>query len=177
MNKKKSMQELKRLSNEQFKAARKHPIVLILDNIRSMNNVGSAFRTGDAFAIEHLFLCGITPQPPHREIHKTAIGATESVEWKYFESTTEAINLLKSEGYTICAIEQTENSISLTELSIQKDEKVAIIMGNEVNGVDQDVIDISDKCIEIPQFGTKHSLNVSVCTGVVLWELVKQLKK
>lgn len=171
------MQALNRLSNEEFKVMRKHPIVLVLDNIRSMNNVGSAFRTGDAFGIEGIYLCGITPQPPHREIHKTAIGATESVDWKYFESTIDAINTLKSNGYTIYSIEQTEDSISLADISIRQDEKMAIIMGNEVNGVDQDVIDNSDKCIEIPQFGTKHSLNVSVCTGVVLWELVKQLKK
>ncbi len=170
------MQALNRLSNEEFKATQKHPIVLVLDNIRSMNNVGSAFRTGDAFGIEGIYLCGITPQPPHREIHKTAIGATESVDWEYFESTKDAVIKLKSYGFTIYSIEQTEDSISLADISIRPDEKMAIIVGNEVNGVDQDVIDISDKCIEIPQFGTKHSLNVSVCTGVVLWELVKQLK-
>lgn len=171
------MQALNRLNPEQYKSADKNPIILVLDNIRSMNNVGSAFRTGDAFGIEGIYLCGITPKPPHREIHKTAIGATESVDWKYFETTKEAIETLKSNGYRIYSVEQVENSTSLFDLSIQTNEKSAIVVGNEVNGVDQEIIDLSDECIEIPQFGTKHSLNVSVCTGVVLWELVKQINK
>lgn len=171
------MRALNRLNTEQYKSADKNPIILVLDNIRSMNNVGSAFRTGDAFGIEGIYLCGITPQPPHREIHKTAIGATESVDWQYFETTKEAVETLKSDGYKIYSVEQVENSTSLFNLSIQTNDKSVIVVGNEVNGVDQEIIDLSNECIEIPQFGTKHSLNVSVCTGVVLWELVKQLKK
>ena len=171
MMKKLSMEELNRLSKEEFKNADKKKIIVILDNIRSMHNVGSVFRTSDAFALEKIILCGITAQPPHREIEKAALGATESVDWEHHPKTIEVVKKLKSEGYKIISIEQAENSIFLQNFETKLDEKYAIVFGNEVEGVDQEVIYASDYCIEIPQFGTKHSFNVSVCAGIVLWEL------
>ena len=165
-----TVEELGRKTVEEFKQAEKYPIVVVLDNIRSMNNVGSIFRTCDAFLVERILLCGITPQPPHRDIQKTALGATESVEWKYEKSTIDAVKQLKEEGYTILSVEQTHNSLALNNLKLNPNERIALIMGNEVDGVEQNVIDISDKSVEIPQFGTKHSLNVSVTGGMVIWE-------
>lgn len=170
------LQELNRPSIETFKAQEKTPIVLVLDNIRSRLNVGSAFRTGDAFAVEQLYLCGITARPPHREILKTAIGATDSVDWIYSETTEEAVQKLKEEGYTILAIEQTDASIELQTYPIDKEKKYALVFGNEVKGVSDEALPLMDGAIEVPQFGTKHSLNISVCLGVVLWEFTKQLK-
>jgi tRNA G18 (ribose-2'-O)-methylase SpoU len=169
--KKLSMDELNRLSPEEFKQAKKSPIVVVLDNVRSMHNVGSIFRTSDAFAIEKLYLCGITARPPHRDIEKAALGATESVDWEYAENTLILITKLKSEGYTILSIEQAEHSISLENYKVSATEKYAIIFGNEVEGVAQEVISNSNACIEIPQFGTKHSFNVSVTAAIVLWQL------
>lgn len=168
--KKLSMDELNRLSPEEFKQAKKAPIVVVLDNVRSMHNVGSIFRTSDAFAIEKLYLCGITARPPHRDIEKAALGATESVDWEYAENTLALITKLESEGYTILSIEQAENSISLEKFQVNPTEKYAIIFGNEVEGVAQEVISTSKACIEIPQFGTKHSFNVSVTAAIVLWQ-------
>lgn len=168
-------EELDRLTVEEYKKVRKIPLVIILDNIRSMHNVGSVFRTADAFLIEAVYLCGITAVPPHKDIHKTALGATESVAWKYFENTLDAISELRSKDYEILAIEQTEGSIMLQDILLNTDRKVAIILGHEVRGVDQEVVDASDRVIELPQYGTKHSLNISVCAGIVIWELYKQL--
>jgi len=164
--------DLDRLSIEDYKKASKTPIIVVLDNIRSLNNIGSVFRTGDAFLIEAVYLCGYTAKPPHRDIQKTALGATESVQWEYFDTTLEAIEKLKSNGYLVASVEQTENAISLEDVSIDK--PMAIVFGNEVRGVDQAICDASDMCIEIPQLGTKHSLNISVCAGVVMWELFKK---
>jgi len=177
MNKKLSLDELNRISVEEFKETKKLPLVIVLDNIRSMNNVGSVFRTSDAFVVEKIYLCGITPRPPHREINKTALGATETVEWEYCETTKEAVEKLKQENYNIYSIEQAENSIKLDEFTPIKNSKIGIIMGNEVDGVDQDIINNSDGVIEIPQFGTKHSLNISVTTGIVVWHLFNHLKE
>jgi len=165
-------EELGRIDIEAYKALSKKPIVVVLDNVRSMNNVGSCFRTSDAFLVEKVVLCGITAQPPHREINKTALGATESVSWTHYESTLEAIEMLKQEGYTIMSVEQAEDSLSLDKFEPATDKKYAFIFGNEVYGVEQEVVDASDHCIEIPQFGTKHSLNISVSIGVVLWHTV-----
>jgi len=165
-------EELNRLEVEEFKETPKNPIVLVLDNVRSMNNVGSAFRTSDAFLIEKIYLCGITAKPPHREINKTALGATDSVEWEHLESTLDAVEKLKKEGYKVMSVEQAEESLSLEEFNPRKDEKYAFVFGNEVFGVEQEVVDKSDHCLEIPQFGTKHSLNISVSIGVVLWHTV-----
>lgn len=165
-----SMDELNRKSVAEFKVAEKNPVIVVLDNIRSMHNVGSVFRTADAFLMEAIFLCGYTPQPPHRDINKTALGATETVDWMYFASTLEAIKVLKQKGYKIFAIEQVEGSISLENFS-QPNEKLAVIFGNEVTGVDADLLPLCDGCIEIPQWGMKHSLNISVAAGIVLWEL------
>ena len=176
MNRKLKNEELNRISINEFKSIEKTPIIIVLDNIRSLNNIGSVFRTADAFLIEAVYLCGITAQPPHREIQKTALGATESVNWKYFESTTEALKELKSENYKIGAIEQAENSIMLNEFQISKTEKLAVIFGNEVKGVEQEAINLSDAVIEIPQYGTKHSLNISVSAGIVIWELFKKFQ-
>ncbi len=172
-----TVEELGRKTVEEFKQAKKYPIVVVLDNIRSMNNVGSIFRTCDAFLVERILLCGITPQPPHRDIQKTALGATESVEWKYEKSTIDAVKQLKEEGYTILSVEQTHNSLALNNLELKSDEKIALIMGNEVDGVEQNVIDISDKSVEIPQFGTKHSLNVCNSCAIVLWQVMCQYLK
>lgn len=173
MNKKLKLEELDRINVEQYKKSQKVPLVIVLDNIRSLNNIGSVFRTADAFRVESIFLCGLTAQPPHRDIQKTALGATASVEWKYFENTLNAVEELKQNGYQICAVEQAEETVLLQDY--QPTKKVAIVMGNEVEGVSQEVIDFSDVCMEIPQFGTKHSLNISVCTGVVVWEVVRKM--
>ncbi len=175
--KKLKLEELGRMDVAAFKAASKTPIIIVLDNIRSMNNIGSVFRSADAFAVEAIYLCGITAQPPHREIEKTALGATDSVQWKYFENTIAAIEDLKAKDYHICAIEQVANSVSLAQLTIDKELKYALIFGNEVMGVDQQAINQSDTCIEIPQFGTKHSFNIAVTAGIVLWECYRQLHK
>lgn len=169
--------ELNRISVDEYKAAEKTPFIVILDNIRSLSNIGSVFRTGDAFRIEAVYLCGITAQPPHREIQKTALGATESVNWKYFKDTTEAISELKNKDYQVFAIEQAENSYKLGEFAPDFSRKCAFIFGNEVKGVQQDAIDISDGCLEIPQYGTKHSFNISITVGIVLWEMFQRLKK
>ncbi len=176
MNRKLKNEELNRISIDQFKSTKKTPIVIVLDNIRSLNNIGSVFRTADAFLIEAVYLCGITAQPPHREIQKTALGATETVEWLYFNSTNEAIKKLKNNSYKIAAIEQAENSIMLNEFIFKKNEKLAIIFGNEVKGVEQEAIDLSDTVIEIPQYGTKHSLNISISAGIVIWELFQKIR-
>jgi 23S rRNA (guanosine2251-2'-O)-methyltransferase len=166
--------ELERISVEEYKKSRKIPVVAVLDNVRSQNNIGSVFRTADAFRLEGIFLCGITATPPHREIHKTALGATESVPWEYREETTMAIDELKRKGYMILSVEQTEGAIPLNELRLSEQEKVALVFGHEIRGVDQKVVDMSDMTIEIPQFGTKHSLNISVAAGIVIWELSRQ---
>lgn len=163
------MDELNRLNADEFKQTKKAPIVVVLDNIRSMHNVGSIFRTADAFAIEKLYLCGITAQPPHRDIEKAALGATESVDWEYHANTNDLCTMLKQQGYTLLSIEQVEGSHSLEKYTPDSTKKYAIVMGNEVEGVSQEVINSSDACIEIPQFGTKHSFNVSVTTAIVLW--------
>ncbi|MGY6520831.1 MAG: RNA methyltransferase [Mongoliitalea sp.] len=174
--KKLSMDELNRLSVEEFKKVEKIPLVIILDNVRSLNNVGSAFRTSDAFLIEKIYLCGITGTPPHREIQKTALGATESVAWSYVENTLQAIEELKKEGYTICSVEQVDESIALHRFEVENSGRYALVFGNEVFGVDEAVIKSSDKVIEIPQLGTKHSLNISVSMGIVIWDFVSKLK-
>lgn len=174
--KKLSLKELNRISNQAFKELPKTPIVIVLDNIRSALNVGSVFRTSDAFALEKIYLCGITAKPPHREILKTAIGATESVEWAYHTSTLTVIEELKSENYIIVGIEQADESIMLQNFEVNTDKKYAIILGNEVKGVSNEVMQVLDYCIEVPQLGTKHSLNVSVCTGVVIWDFFKKYK-
>ncbi len=168
--------ELNRLTPEAFKESSKIPLVVVLDHVRSLNNVGSVFRTSDAFRVESIYLCGITACPPQVEIHKTALGAEDTVDWQYFSDTIEAVDKLKSEGYVVCAVEQVEGSVMLDKLLLDKQKKYAIIMGNEVKGVQQSVVDKCDMCIEVPQFGTKHSLNVSVTTGILIWELFKQLR-
>ncbi len=164
------LEELGRISVEEFKEADKIPVVVVLDNIRSMYNIGSVFRTSDAFLIEKIYLCGITATPPHKEIRKTALGATESVDWVYVKEISELIGDLKNEGFKILSIEQTDGSKNLSEFELNSNEKYAVVFGNEVEGVQQEVINQSDFCIEIPQGGTKHSLNVSVCAGILLWE-------
>jgi tRNA G18 (ribose-2'-O)-methylase SpoU len=167
------MDELGRKSVNEFKQADKTPVIVILDNIRSMHNVGSVFRTADAFLVEAIFLCGYTPQPPHRDIHKTALGATETVDWMYFPTTKEAVDLLLEKDYHLYAVEQAEESVSLEKFQVTHP-KTALIFGNEVEGVDAAIIPFCKGCIEIPQWGMKHSLNISVAAGIVLWELVKQ---
>ncbi len=169
--------ELKRISIETFQSAKKTPLVVVLDNVRSLNNIGSIFRTSDAFLVEEILLCGITAKPPHREIHKTALGAEDSVKWHYFKHTTEALNYLKENNYHILAIEQAEEAVMLDKLSINIKKKYAIILGNEVKGVQQEVVDRCDACVEIPQLGTKHSLNVSISAGIVIWDLFLKLKE
>ncbi|PSL04290.1 RNA methyltransferase [Cecembia rubra] len=173
--KKLSMEELNRLSVEEFKKRDKAPLVIVLDNVRSLNNVGSAFRTSDAFLIEKICLCGITGTPPHREIQKTALGATESVEWEYFENTSKAIEELREAGFNICALEQVDQSVPLNEFQPDKGKKYALVFGNEVFGVEQEVILKSDHVLEIPQLGTKHSLNISVSMGIAIWDFVVKL--
>ncbi len=169
--------ELDRLDIEAYKESSKLPLVIVLDNIRSLNNIGSVFRTSDAFRVESIMLCGITASPPHKDIHKTALGATESVEWDYFENTLDAISVLKSKGYIILAIEQVEDGIMLESLKVDLKGKYALVLGHEMRGVQQEVIDQADFCVEIPQYGTKHSLNISVATGIVVWEMFKQLNE
>jgi tRNA G18 (ribose-2'-O)-methylase SpoU len=169
--------ELNRLTAEEYKASEKTPLVVVLDHVRSMNNVGSVFRTADAFRLEAVYLCGISATPPNVEIHKTALGAEETVEWHYYKDTLECVKELKSKGYYLCAIEQVEDSFSLEEIDLEAHSKFAIILGHEVKGVQQEVINECHCCIEIPQFGTKHSLNISVAAGIVLWEFFKSLKK
>ncbi|NDV65456.1 RNA methyltransferase [Bacteroides sp. 224] len=168
--------ELNRISTEEFKEVKKLPLVVVLDDIRSLHNIGSVFRTSDAFRIECVYLCGITATPPHPEMHKTALGAEYSVDWKYVEDTVETVDNLKKEGYIVYSVEQAEGSTMLNELTLDKSKKYAVVLGNEVKGVKQEVINHSDGCIEIPQYGTKHSLNVSVTAGVVIWDLFNKLK-
>jgi tRNA G18 (ribose-2'-O)-methylase SpoU len=172
--KKLSMEELGRVTADEFKQQTKNPIVLVLDNIRSMHNVGSAFRTCDAFNVERLYLCGITGTPPNKEISKTALGATESVEWVHKENVEELARELKSDGYAIILVEQTDNSVMLQEFDFTHYEKIALFVGNEVFGISDELLPLCDAAVEIPQFGTKHSLNVAVATGITLWECVKQ---
>lgn len=171
---KRSNAELNRLNTEEFKAAQKIPLVVVLDNVRSLNNIGSIFRTADAFRIEEVLLCGITARPPHKDIRKTALGATESVAWRYFEQTQEALNDLRSKNYKIAAVEQAENAYALNDFEVDLSQGLAVVFGHEVQGVAQEVVDLCDAVIEIPQFGTKHSLNVSVSAGIVLWNLHRQ---
>lgn len=173
MVQRKTMEELGRLSPEEIQAAEKHPVIVILDDVRSMHNVGSVFRTCDAFAVEALYLCGYTPTPPHRDIHKTALGATETVLWKHFATTADAVSAAHREGYKVLAVEQAHNSTLLHNLQ-WKNEKIALVFGNEVTGVNDEVLKAADGCIEIPQWGAKHSLNISVSVGVVLWEMVRR---
>jgi len=168
--------ELNRISVDEFKETEKTPLVVVLDNIRSLNNIGSVFRTSDAFLVEKIVLCGITAKPPHKDIHKTALGATESVDWEYTNETLDAISKLKEDDYTILSIEQTENAVMLQDFQCEKNKKYAIVLGNEVKGVQQEIVNNSDYAIEIPQFGTKHSLNISVSTGVVIWEMFRKMK-
>jgi len=170
------MTDLNRVGIAEFKEQDKLPVVVILDNVRSMNNVGSAFRTGDGFAIEKMILCGITAQPPHREIEKTAIGATQSVEWVHYDETLAAIRDLRNDGYEIIAIEQAVESVMLNKFIPDQTKKYALIFGNEVNGVSDEVMAEIDKCIEIPQFGTKHSFNIVISAGIVLWDFYAKLR-
>ncbi|WP_288244728.1 RNA methyltransferase [uncultured Chryseobacterium sp.] len=170
------LEELNRIDVETFKTVEKIPLVVVLDNIRSMHNVGATFRTADAFLIRKIVLCGITPQPPHREIHKAALGATESVDWEYESDINTVIADLKSRGFEVVGIEQTTNSKMITDFSIDKSKKYAVILGNEVEGISDEALPHIDSFIEIPQLGTKHSLNVSVCGGIVMWEFAKALK-
>ena len=173
--------EMNRLSVEEYKESKKLPLVVVLDHVRSLYNVGSVFRTSDAFRVSLVCLCGITARPPHPEIHKTALGAEDSVDWKYFERTEDCVAWLKEQGYTVLAIEQCEGSTMLTDYSLPLRESqrgsIAVVFGNEVKGVQQQVVDMCDGCLEIPQYGTKHSLNVSVTAGIVIWELFKHLKE
>ena len=171
------MSELNRPSLEEYKTRDKRSVVIVLDNIRSLHNVGSLFRTADAFNLEAIFLCGITATPPHREIHRTALGATESVTWEYFPATLTAIETLKNKGYRIVVIEQTDKSISLSNVSFESDARIALVFGNEVKGVSEEVLGYADKAVEIPQYGTKHSLNVAVSAGIVIWELLGKTGK
>jgi len=168
--------ELKRISIDDYKKAKKTPVLVILDNIRSLNNIGSVFRTSDAFLIEKIYLCGITATPPHKDIHKTALGATDSVDWEYVENTVQLIKKLQKENIEIASIEQADRAVGLNEFYPTEHKKLAVVFGNEVKGVDQEVVSLSDHCIEIPQFGTKHSLNISVSCGVVLWDLFNKIK-
>jgi len=169
------MDELNRKTVGEFKQSDKLPLIVVLDNVRSLHNIGSIFRTCDAFLIEAIYLCGISATPPHKEIHKTALGAEESVDWKYFETTMQAVELLKTNHYILWGVEQTHNSVSLANFTIDQDKHYALVFGNEVRGIEQEVIDDCQGCIEIPQFGTKHSFNVSVSVGIVLWEFYKQI--
>lgn len=168
--------ELDRLSVDEYKEITKTPITVVLDNIRSCNNIGSVFRTSDALLIENIVLCGITATPPNKDIHKTALDAEKSVPWEYFEETEEAVKILKDNGYRVFAVEQVENSISLPKFIPEKDQKLALVFGNEVKGVQQSVVNLCDGAIEIPQYGTKHSFNISVSAGIVLWDLVYKLR-
>lgn len=173
MARKLNTEEIIRLTPEEFKETPKIPLIVILDNVRSLHNVGSVFRTSDAYCVKKVILCGITATPPNAEIHKSALGAEFSVDWAYYKETTEAVNELKQAGYTVLAIEQAHDSINMDTFKAEKGNKYAVILGNEVKGVQQSVIDLSDDCLELPQFGTKHSLNVSVTAGIVIWEFAK----
>ena len=175
MNRKKLVTEMGRISGDDFRSAEKLPLVVVIDNVRSQHNVGSVFRTSDAFRVQRIMLCGITATPPNAEIHKTALGAEDVVEWQYFESTMDAVDALRAEGYKIYSIELCEGSISLQNFETVPGERYAVVLGNEVKGVQQTVVDASDGAIEIPQFGTKHSLNVSVTAGMVIWEFANKL--
>ncbi len=172
--KKKLVTEMGRIGCEEFKNSTKLPLTVVLDNVRSLHNVGSVFRTSDAFRVERILLCGITATPPSAEIHKTALGAEDVVAWQYFTETIEAVAMLKSEGYKVCSIEQCNGSIALQSFEVEPGARYALVLGNEVKGVQQQVVDASDAAIEIPQFGTKHSLNVSVTAGMVIWEFAKK---
>ena len=174
--KKLTMDELNRISVEEYKQAEKTPIVVVLDNVRSMNNIGSVFRTADAFRIEKIYLCGITATPPHRDIHKTALGAENSVDWEYVDETLDCVKRLRDEGYAVYSVEQVEGSVMLQDFKADG-RKTAVVFGNEIDGVAQEVVDASDGCLEIPQYGTKHSLNVSVTAGIVMWDLFSKIKK
>lgn len=170
-------EELNRLTVSEYKMVEKINIVIVLDNVRSLFNVGSVFRTCDAFKINEILLCGITGKPPHKEIHKTALGATESVNWRYFKTTEQGIDVLKKENYLIVSIEQASKSISLNDFNLLPEKKYAFVFGNEVNGVGNNIIKVSDFVVEIPQFGTKHSLNISVSAGIVIWDIFNKIKK
>lgn len=170
-----NVEEMGRLSAEEFREAEKMPLVVVLDNVRSLYNVGSVFRTADAYRVERVVLCGITATPPDAEIHKTALGAEFTVDWVHYKDTTEAVRCLKAEGYHVYAVEQTEGSVMLGDFHAEEGGRYAVILGNEVKGVRQEAIDLCEGCIELPQYGTKHSLNVSVTAGIVMWELSKQL--
>lgn len=174
MNRKLKLWELDRVDETTFKQQQKFPLIVVLNDIRSLNNIGSFFRTADAFNVEKIYLCGITAQPPHREIHKTALGATETIDWEYREDIGELVAELTQAGVAVCSIEQAEETVLLQDIHALPDQKFALVFGNEVDGVDQAVIDASKYIIEIPQFGTKHSLNVSVCAGIILWEFAKK---
>ncbi len=176
MIRKLSTEELERISVDEFREATKIPVAIVLDNIRSMNNIGSAFRTSDAFRVEQILLCGITARPPHREIHKTALGATESVAWNYFAEMSEAVAFLQQNDYQIIVVEQTTNSIFLQEFEPNPEQKIAFVFGNEVFGVSETFVQACQTCVEIPQFGTKHSLNISVSMGIILWDYVLKTK-
>lgn len=165
---------MQRLSVDEFHEAAKLPLIVVLDDVRSLHNVGSVFRSGDAFRVEAVYLCGITATPPHPEIHKTALGGEDSVAWRYFPTATEAIDSLHNDGFFVYSIEQVEGSTKLQNLQLDTDRRYAVVLGNEVKGVHQEVVDMSDGCLEIPQFGTKHSLNVSVTAGMVIWEVAKK---
>lgn len=175
-NRKLANDELNRKSVEEYRVSGKLPIVVVLDSIRSLNNVGSVFRTSDALLVDKIFLCGITGTPPGREIHRTALGAEDSVSWQYFDSTVNAVGALKNDGYWVISVEQTESSVNLAEYQPKADQRYALVFGNELRGVEQDVVDLSDECIEIPQFGTKHSFNISVSVGIVLWDFFSKLR-
>lgn len=165
---------MQRLSVDEFHEAPKMPLIVVLDDVRSLHNVGSVFRSGDAFRVEAVYLCGITATPPHPEIHKTALGGEDSVAWRYFPTATEAVESLHNDGFFVYSIEQVEGSTKLQNLQLDTDKRYAVVLGNEVKGVHQEVVDMSDGCLEIPQFGTKHSLNVSVTAGMVIWEVAKK---
>lgn len=173
--KKLNILELNRMALADYREADKIPFVVVLDNVRSLHNVGSVFRTSDAYRVERILLCGVTATPPSAEIHKTALGAEDSVAWQYFKDTRDAVNQLHKEGYIVYSIEQVQGSTALQELHLDKAKKYAVILGNEVKGVQQEVVDMSDGCLELPQYGTKHSLNVSVTAGIVIWEFARQL--
>jgi len=173
-NKKRKLWELDRVSEEEFRVQKKFPLIVVLDNIRSLNNIGAFFRTADAFNVEKIYLCGITACPPHREIQKTALGATDTIMWEYRSSIFELMNELREEQISIVAIEQAKNTIPLQDVHSLKGEKFALVFGNEVDGVEQQIVNIADNVVEVPQFGTKHSLNVSVCAGIVMWEFTKR---
>ena len=176
MTKKLKLEELGRIDVETFKTTEKIPVTVVLDNVRSMHNVGAVFRTADAFLIEKIILCGITPKPPHREIHKAALGATESVDWQYYDSVLEAVLDLKTLKYEVLGIEQTSDSQNIIDFKINREKKYAMVFGNEVEGVSDEILKHCDGFLEVPQLGTKHSLNVSVCAGIVMWEFFKNLK-